>query len=155
MTETTERTVLIGGLDVATDRIELPVTGWSAEGNEPVTGHSPAESELSREAIRKQEQRAREKAAGVVELELKFSTYERAELDEGRTGRGSQGEPYTATEYIKTLIRNDVARLRNEQGKLAGRICKNCTKPLPRGCGGVWAGEQSCLLRAAEVALSL
>lgn len=120
-----------------------------------VTRHADDESDLSPEAKRKREQRDREKAAGVEVLELKLSPAERSELDEGRTGRGSQGEPYTTTEYLKTLIRNDVARLRNEQGKLAGRICKNCTKSLPRGCGGVWAGEQRCLLRASQVALSL
>lgn len=155
MTETTKRAALVGGVDVATDRFEGPLIEWLADENRSVTDHSAAGGNKSPEAKRKQEQRDREKAAGVVELELKFSPYERAELDEGRAGRGSQGVPYTTTEYIKTLIRNDVARLRNEQGKLVGRICKNCTKPLPRGCGGVWAGEQRCLLRASEVALSL
>ena len=120
-----------------------------------VTGHSTGENELSPEAMRKREQREREKAAGVEVLELKFSPTERAELDEGRTGRGSQGEPYTTTEYLKTLIRNDVKRLRHEQGKLAGRICKNCQKPLPRGCGGVWGRESRCLLARSEIALEL
>lgn len=122
---------------------------------EHVTGHSADDNGLSPEAQRKREQREREKAAGVEVLELKFSPTERAELDEGRTGRGSQGEPYTATEYIKTLIRNDVKRLRNEQGKLADRICKNCQKPLPRGCGGVWWRESRCLLARSEIALAL
>lgn len=120
-----------------------------------VTRHSDEESDLTPEAKRKREQREREKAAGVGEIRLQFSPAERAELDEGRTGRGSQGDPYTTTEYIKTLIRNDVMRLRNEQGKLAGRICKNCQKPLPRGCGGTWGGEALCLLARSEIALAL
>jgi len=120
-----------------------------------VTRHGEDESDLSPEAQRKREQREREKAAGVEVLELKFSPYERAELDERRAGRGSQGEPYTTTEYIKTLIRNDVKRLRHEQGKLAGRLCKNCQKELPRGCGGTWGRESRCLLARSEIALAL
>jgi hypothetical protein len=155
MTDVPVLPYVVGGLDVATDRIEGPLLHWSAATDELVTGHSDAESDLSPEAQRKREQRDREKAAGVEVFELKFSAFERAELDEGRVGRGSQGEPYTATEYVKTLIRNDVKRLRIEQGKLAGRICKNCSKALPRGCGGTWGSEQRCLLRASEVALSL
>ena len=120
-----------------------------------VTGHSDEESELTPEARRKRGQREREKAAGVEVIELKFSVTERAELDEGRAGRGSQGEPYTTTEYIKTLIRNDVMRLRNERERLGGRICKNCQKALPRGCGGVWGREALCLLARSEIALAL
>lgn len=136
---------LIGSIDVQADQALFM----------PVTGHSGDENELSPEAKRKREQREREKAAGVGEIRLQFSSSERAELDEGRTGRGSQGEPYTTTEYIKTLIRKDVMRLRNEREKLDGRICRNCEKPLPRGCGGTWAGEARCLLARSEIALEL
>lgn len=120
-----------------------------------VTRHNEEENELTPEARRKRDQREREKAAGVGEIRLQFSPSERAELDEGRVGRGSQGEPYTTTEYIKTLIRNDVMRLRNERKKLDGRVCKNCQKPLPRGCGGTWGGEALCLLARSEIALAL
>lgn len=120
-----------------------------------VTGHGEGEDDLTPEAKRKRDQREREKAAGVEVIELKFSPHERAELDEARTGRGSQGIPYTTTEYIKTLIRNDAMRLRNEREKLAGRICKNCQKPLPRGCGGTWGREALCLLARSEIALAL
>lgn len=155
MNGTTEKAVLVGGLDVAADRFEGPVMAWSADNNGPVTRHDEHEGELTPEAKRKRDQREREKAAGVGEIRLQFSTAERAELDEGRAGRGSQGEPYTTTEYIKTLIRNDVARLRNERAKLAGRICKNCQKPLPRGCGGTWGAEAMCLLARSEIALAL
>jgi|GEM_PF-1619397 len=127
----------------------------SAWENSTVTGHGSEEADVSPEAQRKRQQREREKAAGVEVMELKFSPHERAELDEGRVGRGSQGEPYTTTEYIKTLIRNDVMRLRNERKKLEGRICKNCQKPLPRGCGGTWGREALCLLARSEIALAL
>lgn len=151
----TDKAVLVCGLDVATDRFEGPVIEWSADEDWPVTRHADDESELTPEAKRKREQREREKAAGVGEIRLQFSTTERAELDEGRTGRGSQGEPYTTTEYIKTLIRNDVMRLRNEREKLDGRVCKNCQKPLPRGCGGIWGREALCLLARSEIALAL
>ncbi|WP_122423299.1 hypothetical protein [Pseudomonas viridiflava] len=155
MAEKAGKQVLVGGLDVATDRIELPVMSWNASSDDAVTGHADAPEDLSPEAQRKRLQREREKAAGVEVFELKFSPYERAELDEGRAGRGSKGDPYTTTEYIKTLIRNDVKRLRVEQGRLTGRICKNCQKPLPRGCAGVWSGERLCLLARSEAALEL
>jgi hypothetical protein len=143
-----EAVVEVGGFRVVVDP-KLP------PGAMIVTSHNGAETELTPEAKRKRDQREREKAAGVDVIELKFSPAERAEMDEGRTGRGSQGIPYTATEYIKTLIRNDVMRLRNDREKLDGRICKNCQKPLPRGCGGTWGREALCLLARSEIALAL
>lgn len=124
-------------------------------GGVSVTGHASDEDGLRPEAGRKRKQREREKAAGVDVIELKFSPYERAEMDEGRAGRGSQGKPYTTTEYIKTLVRRDVEKLRIELKKLDGRVCKNCQKPLPRGCGHVWGKEALCLLARSEAALEL
>lgn len=151
----TGKAVLVDGLDVATDRFEGPVIEWTTDKDWLVTRHAEDQDELTPEAKRKREQREREKAVGVGEIRLQFSLAERAELDEARAGRGSQGEPYTTTEYIKTLIRNDVARLRNERARLDGRICKNCQKPLPRGCGGTWGNEALCLLARSEIALAL
>lgn len=139
---------VVGGLDVATDRVEGPLIDL-------VTGHSDDENELSPEAVRKREQREREKAAGVVELELKMGPSEQAMLAEGRVRRGSKGVPYTATEYLLTLLRNDNRLLEKQLGKLEGRTCKNCQKALPRGCGGTWAGESRCLLARSEIALEL
>lgn len=121
----------------------------------PVTGHSDGENELSPEALRKREQREREKAAGVEVFELKMGPTEQAMLAVGRVRRGSKGVPYTATEYLLTLLRNDNRLLEKQRGKLAGRICKNCDKPLPRGCGGTWARESRCLLARSEIALEL
>lgn len=137
-----------GGDGMNHGRVEIPV-GW------PVTGHNDDENELSPEAQRKREQREREKAAGVEVFELKMSAGDRALLAEGQTARGSQGEPYTATEYILTLIRNDNRLLKKQLGKLEGRVCNNCQKPLPRGCGGTWARESRCLLARSEIALEL
>lgn len=121
----------------------------------PVTGHNGDENELSPEAIRKREQREREKAAGVEVFELKMGPTERAMLAEGQAARGSKGIPYTATEYLLTLLRNDNRLLEKQRGKLDGRMCKNCDKPLPRGCGGTWARESRCLLARSEIALEL
>lgn len=122
---------------------------------ESVTCHNADENELSPEAQRKREQREREKADGVEVFELKLGPAERAMLAEGQRGRGSKGIPYTATEYLKTLIRNDNRLLQLQLGKLDGRICKNCQKPLPRGCGGTWGRESRCLLARSEIALEL
>lgn len=117
-----------------------------------VTGHA---EDLSPEARRKRDQREREKAAGVDVIEVKLGPAERAMLVEGQQIRGSKGKPYTATEYLSTLIRNDNRLLQDQRGKLDGRICRNCQKPLPRGCGGVWGGEIRCLLARSEIALEL
>ena len=137
-----------GGDGMNHGRVEIPVD-W------PVTGHSGDENELSPEAVRKREQREREKAAGVEVFELKMGSAERAMLAEGQAARGSQGIPYTATEYLLTLLRNDNRLLEKQRGKLDGRMCKNCQKPLPRGCGGTWARESRCLLARSEIALEL
>lgn len=124
-------------------------------GRPGVTGHSEGENDLSPEAQRKREQREREKAAGVEVFELKMGPAERAMLAEGQAARGSQGIPYTATEYLLTLLRNDNRLLEKQRGKLEGRMCKNCQKLLPRGCGGTWARESRCLLARSEIALEL
>lgn len=148
MTDVPTLPFVVGGLDVATDRFESPLIDL-------VTGHSEEENELSPEAQRKRDQREREKAAGVEVFELKMGPTERAMLAEGQAARGSKGVPYTATEYLLTLIRNDNRLLKNQLGKLAGRICKNCQKPLPRGCGGTWGRESRCLLARSDIALEL
>jgi len=137
-----------GGDGMNHGRVEIPV--WGA-----VTGHSDDENELSPEALRKREQREREKAAGVEVFELKMGPAEQAMLAEGRVLRGSKGIPYTATEYLLTLLRNDNRLLGKQRSKLDGRTCKNCQKALPRGCGGTWAGESRCLLARSEIALEL
>lgn len=117
-----------------------------------VTGHS---AEKSAVAQRKADQRARDAEAGVVELAHRMGPLEHAMLAESRVARGSQGEPYTTTEYINTLIRRDHELLQQQRGIVENRICENCRKPLPRGCGGVFRGELPCALAQLERALEL
>lgn len=124
-------------------------------GGDSVTRHSEAESEKSPEAIRKAEQRARDAEAGVDELRVRIGPIEAAQLAEGQQFRASDGEPYTATEYVLTLIRRDHELLQQQRGVVAGKICEHCRKPMPRGCGGVWAGELPCLIPQLERALAL
>lgn len=140
-----KETAVISGPDVATDRIEIPID-W------PVTGHDKPESD---EARRKREQRERDAADGVVTIEVRLAASEAAMLATGRELRGSQGVPYTTTEYINTLLRRDHELLQQQRGVVVGRICENCRKPLPRGCGGVWRKELPCALAQLERALEL
>lgn len=126
-------------------RVEIPIPGW-------VTGHSEPKSDAAK---RKAEQRARDEAAGIAVLEVRMGPSEAAMLATGRELRGSQGEPYTATEYINTLIRRDHELLQQQRGVVENRICEYCRKPLPRGCGGVWRGELPCAIPQLERALAL
>lgn len=138
-------TVLVGGLDVAEDRIEIPVANWC----------DASQGEKSPAAQRKAEQRQRDAAAGVVELALRLGPGEAAMLAESRVARGSRGEAYTTTEYINTLIRRDHELLQQQRGIVEKRLCESCRKALPRGCGGVWRGELSCAIPPIERAMEL
>lgn len=140
-----EKAVLAGGLDVATDRVEIPIEGW----------RDRSQDEKNADAVRKAQQRARDAAQGVVVIEVRLAASEAAMLAEGREIRGFGGDPYTTTEYINTLLRRDHELLKQQQGVVAGRICEHCRKPLPRGCGGVWKGELPCVLRGYEQAMAL
>ncbi|HGM4965479.1 TPA: hypothetical protein ACKP0L_003808 [Pseudomonas putida] len=140
-----KQVAVVGGIDVAADRVEVAI-------NWPVTGHSEQESD---EARRKREQRERDAAAGVVTLEVRMAASEASMLAAGREKRGSKGVPYTTTEYINTLIRRDHELLQQQLGAVIGRICENCRKPLPRGCGGVWRDEMPCALAQLERAMEL
>lgn len=129
-------------------RLEIPIQ-W------PVTGHSDEQGAESPEAKRKREQRERDAAAGVGVIAFRASAGEQAMLAESLEIRGSQGTPYTTTEYINTLIRRDNELARQQAGMIKGMICENCRKPLPRGCGGVWAGELACAKQQLDRALAL
>lgn len=120
-----------------------------------VTCHSDEGGAVSSAAQRKREQRERDTAAGVDELRVRIGPVEVAQLAEGVEFRAFGDEPYTATEYVLTLIRRDHELLQQQQGIIAGRICEHCRKPLPRGCGGVWAGELPCALPQLKRALAL
>lgn len=126
---------------------------WRPGGGLNVTGHS---AQKSAEALRKEEQRARDKAAGFEEIDFRFGPAELAMLREGQAARGGSKGPYTRNEYMMTLIRRDNELLKQQRESLVGRICENCRKPLPRGCGGVWINESGkCALALAERAMEL
>lgn len=112
-------------------------------------------SEKSPEALRKAEQRERDEAAGIEVLSLRLGPLELAMLREGRQARGGD-EPYSAVEYLATLLRRDHAWLQQQQGLVAGRICEQCRKPLPQGCGGFWRKEAAvCEWAQLEKAMQL
>ena len=103
--------------------------------------------ERSPEAIRKEEQRERDAAAGIEVLSLRLGPVELAMLREGQQARGGD-EPYSAVEYLATLLRRDHAWLQQQQGLAAARICAQCRKPMPQGCGGFWRKEVAVCERA-------
>jgi len=148
MTEVPELPFVVGGLDVASDRVEGPLIDL-------VTRHDDGEGPAKTPAERKREQRERDAAAGVVELKVRIGPAEAAQLAEGLEFRAFGGEPYTATEYLLTLIRRDHELLQQQREVVESKICAACRKPMPRGCGGVWAGELSCVLPQLERALWL
>lgn len=129
-------------------RVEIPVP-W------PVTRHSEELGELTPEAQRKREQRERDAAAGVGELRVRLDPGPLSKLAEAQQIRGGGGEAYTATEYITTLILRDHELLQQQREIISGKICESCRKPLPRGCGGVWAREMTCPIRQLDYALAL
>lgn len=139
---------LMAGDGMNHGRVEIPVP-W------PVTCHSDEESELSPAAKRKREQRERDSEAGVDELRVRIGAGDAAKLAEGLAFRAFGGEPYTATEYLLTLIRRDHELLRQQREVVEKKICAHCRKPMPRGCGGVWVGELPCALPQLERALWL
>lgn len=124
--------------------------GWG------VTGHTEAEEvEVSAATLRKQKQREEDEKAGIEEITVRLGPAELAMLAEGMRERGGLDGPYTRVEYIATLLRRDNELLRQQRGEVQGRICENCRKPLPRGCGGTWRREGLCLVAQVDRALKL
>lgn len=112
--------------------------------------------ERSPEAIRQERHRQRLEKLGIKVVEVQLGQGERQMLDEARTARGGSDGPYSVAEYLATLIRRDHELLQQQRGELEGRICEACRKPLPRGCGGVWASETStCRFAQVEQAMQL
>ncbi|MFB0774644.1 hypothetical protein [Aeromonas salmonicida] len=93
---------------------------------------------------RKQAQRARRAALGIKRVEVALSERERQQLDHLRIARAGSGEPYSADEYISTLIRRDWELWQQQQAELAAKSCQHCGNPLPGGCGGTFQGEAAC-----------
>ncbi len=117
-----------------------------------VTGNSEAKSPV---AIRQERYRAKLEASGLKEVATVLGPVEREMLEEGCKVRGGEDGPYSVAEYLATLIRRDNQLLAQQLGKIAGRVCENCSKPLPRGCGGVFRGEAPCQAAALDRALKL
>ncbi|TMU77481.1 hypothetical protein FGA82_17820 [Pseudomonas fluorescens] len=147
MTEVPTFPFVVGGLDVATDRVEGPLIDLVTRHDDEEKAKTPAE--------RKRDQRERDAAAGVVELKVRVGPAEAAQLAEALIFRASGAEPYTATEYILTLIRRDADLIKQQRKVAESKICAHCRKPMPRGCGGVWAGELPCALPQLKWALAL
>ncbi|WP_323992837.1 hypothetical protein [Aeromonas dhakensis] len=104
---------------------------------------------------RKQEQRQRRAALGIKRVEVALSERERQQLDHLRIARAGAGEPYSADEYISTLIRRDWERWLEQEAELKQQTCQNCDSPLPQGCGGTFKGESACWLTADAKDLAL
>ena len=92
---------------------------------------------------RKQAQRARQAALGIKRVEIALSTREREQLETLRRARAGSGDPYSADEYICTLLRRDWERWQ-QQAEMAAQACPNCECALPAGCGGAFKGQQEC-----------
>lgn len=93
---------------------------------------------------RKQAQRTRQAALGIKRVEVTLSERERQQLNHLRIARAGSGEPYSADEYISTLIRRDWERWLEQDATLKQRVCQNCGSTLPQGCGGTFKGESAC-----------
>lgn len=141
------------GPKIDPDLMEAAAGVWEAGGF--VTRHNAEQMRREAASGRKADQRERDKAAGVDELRVRIGPVEAAQLAEGLEFRASGAEPYTATEYLLTLIRRDHDLIRQQREVVAKKICAHCRKPMPRGCGGVWAGELPCVLPQLERALWL
>lgn len=104
---------------------------------------------------RKQDQRARRAALGIKRIEVALSTCEREQLETLRRARAGSGEPYSADEYISTLLRRDWERWQHQLTELTAQTCPNCDCPIPAGCGGTFKGEQDCWHTKGDKELAL
>lgn len=123
--------------------------------SDSVTRHNDERDRRRPEAIRKAQQRARDAEAGVGELRVRLEPGVASRLALAQQIRGGQGVPYTATEYVNTLILRDLDLLQQQCESVTKKICTSCRKPLPRGCSGVWKGEITCPIRQLDHDLAL
>ncbi|MGL5338478.1 MAG: hypothetical protein ACRDAR_07265 [Aeromonas veronii] len=104
---------------------------------------------------RKQAQRARRAALGIKRVEVALSERERQQLDHLRIARAGSGDPYSADEYISTLIRRDWERWLEQEAELQKQTCPHCECQLPTGCGGAFKGQAECWHSQGDKALAL
>ena len=93
---------------------------------------------------RKQVQRQRRAELGIKRVEVALSERERQQLNHLCIARAAASEPYSADEYISTLIRRDWERWQQQEAELNAQICHNCECALPEGCCGTFKGEAEC-----------
>ncbi|PWC09588.1 hypothetical protein [Brenneria corticis] len=82
-------------------------------------------------AERKATQRARQRDAGVVKIEINVDTQELDMLKRNCALRRPGREPYGINEYLTTLIRRDAVALQQQIAVLNHRNCKKCGEKLP------------------------
>ena len=104
---------------------------------------------------RKQVQRQRRAELGIKRVEVALSERERQKLSQLCIVRAGTGEPYSADEYISTLIRRDWERWLEQQAELNTQICPNCECALPEGCSGTFKGQAECWHTAGVKTLAL
>ncbi|WIJ39659.1 hypothetical protein QPK06_11095 [Aeromonas veronii] len=104
---------------------------------------------------RKQAQRARRAALGIKRVEVALSERERQQLDHMRIARAGGGEPYSADEYISTLIRRDWERWLEQEAELKTQTCQHCECQLPTGCDGAFKGQRECWHTLGDKTLAL
>ncbi len=93
---------------------------------------------------RKEAQRKRDKVLGIERVEVRLSIREREQLKTLCAARAGAGEPYSADEYISTLIRRDWEAWQAQEAELQKQTCPHCDCALPTGCGGAFKGEGAC-----------
>ena len=104
---------------------------------------------------RKEAQRQRQAAMGIKRVEVALSAREREQLNHLCIARAGTGAPYSADEYISTLIRRDWERWLEQEAELNAQRCPNCECALPEGCSGTFKGQAECWLTAGEKAIAL
>lgn len=82
-------------------------------------------------AERKATQRARQRDAGIVKIEIHVDAQELEMLKRNCTLRRPGRKPYDIDEYMTTLIRRDAAALQQQITVLNQRSCKRCGEKLP------------------------
>ena len=115
------------------------------------------EKQLSPEAKRKQEQRAKDKANGLNPVTIKLHNDQKAKLTKNREFRGDWPE----SEYIQVLLARylpiiiDMDDEKAEQQRQEMGECKMCGLELPKGCEDKNKGAGECFRTFEKLKLNL
>ncbi|WP_421334140.1 hypothetical protein [Aeromonas veronii] len=63
--------------------------------------------------------------------------------------------PYSADEYVSTLIRRDWEKWQAQEDELQKQTCQHCNCELPKGCGGAFKGQGECWHTLGDKTLAL